>query len=61
MPLDGVFIKGLTRELSEKLVGAKIEKIQQPARGSIVMTLKREQRMDLFIGGSTGASRMHIT
>ncbi len=61
MPLDGVFIKGLTRELSEKLVGAKIEKIQQPARGSVVMTLKGERRLDLFIGGSTGVSRMHIT
>ena len=30
MPLDSIFLSALTDELSEKLTGAKIDKVQQP-------------------------------
>ena len=30
MPLDAICLSGLTRELTGKLTGAKIDKIQQP-------------------------------
>ena len=32
MPLDAICLSGVTRELKEKLTGAKIDRIQQPER-----------------------------
>ncbi len=61
MSLDALFLKPLTEELREFLVGAKIEKIQMPARGTVVMTVRGEGRRDLLIGGSAGAPRLHFT
>ena len=32
MPLDAITIHALAKELSESVVGTKIDKVQQPAR-----------------------------
>lgn len=61
MAFDALFLKGLVRELSRELTGAKIEKIQQPARGAVVLTVKGERRRDLMIGGAAGAPRVYFT
>ncbi len=61
MGFDALFLKGLGRELSQELTGAKIEKIQQPARGAVVLTVKGERRRDLMIGGAAGAPRVYFT
>ena len=30
MPMDAVFLHGLTQELTQSLTGARIDKVQQP-------------------------------
>ena len=34
MPMDAVFLHGLTQELTQSLTGARIDKGQQPARSA---------------------------
>ncbi len=61
MALDAIFLKGLVGELSAKLTGGKIERINEPARGTVVLTVKAGSRVELFIGGSSGSPRIHLT
>ncbi len=61
MSLDALFLRALTAELAQALTGAKIERIQQPARSTVVLTVKGARRADLLIGGSSGAPRIHLT
>ncbi len=61
MAFDALFLRCLARELEPELTGARIEKIWQPARGTVVLTVKGERRRDLLIGGSSGAPRVHFT
>ena len=61
MAFDALFLRCLVRELAGELTGARIEKIQQPARGTVVLTVKGERRRELLIGGSSGAPRIHFT
>ena len=61
MAFDALFLRCLKGELERELTGARIERIQQPARGTLVLTVKGERRRELLIGGSSGAPRLHFT
>ena len=62
MPLDSICLSGLTRELSDQLVGAKIDKVQQPERDMILFTLRtRGETLRLLCAVGTGNARVHIT
>ena len=61
MAFDALFLRCLKGELERELTGARIEKIQQPARGTLLLTVKGERRRNLLIGGSSGAPRLHFT
>ena len=61
MAFDALFLRCLKGELERELTGARIEKIQQPARGTLLLTVKGERRRELLIGGSSGAPRLHFT
>ena len=40
MPLDAICLRALTNELKGQLLGARIDKVQQPARDQIVLLLR---------------------
>ncbi len=40
MPLDSITVTALAQELRTAIVGAKIAKVQQPGRDTVVMTLQ---------------------
>ncbi len=62
MPLDAICLSALTGELSETLTGAKIDKIQQPERDMILLSLRgRGENLRLLIAAGTGNARMHLT
>ena len=62
MPLDAICLAGLTNELKEILPGAKIDKIQQPERDMILLTLRtRQGSCRLLIAAGTGNARVHLT
>ena len=62
MPLDAICLSALTGELSETLAGAKIDKIQQPERDMILLSLRgRGENLRLLIAAGTGNARVHLT
>ena len=62
MPLDAICLSALTGELSEKLSGAKIDKIQQPERDMILLSVRgRGENLRLLIAAGTGNARVHLT
>ena len=62
MPLDAICLMGLARELESVLPGAKIDKIQQPERDMILLSLRTKQgNCRLLIAAGTGNARVHLT
>ena len=62
MPLDAVFLTGLTRELETRITGAKIDKVQQPERDLLLLSLRtHDGNAKLLINGGVGSARVHLT
>ena len=62
MPLDAVFLSALRAEIAPELIGAKIDKLQQPERDRLLFTLRtREGNRRLLIAASPSGARVHFT
>ena len=62
MPLDAVYLTALTQELRGSLLGAKIDKIYQPSRDEVVLSLRsREGSFRLLLSANSNHPRAHIT
>ena len=59
MPLDAICLTGVVRELRESLLGLRIEKVQQPARDQVILTLRGNKKLLLCAGASQ--ARIHLT
>ncbi|MCI8714655.1 MAG: fibronectin/fibrinogen-binding protein [Oscillospiraceae bacterium] len=59
MPLDAICLTGVVRELREAVLGLRIEKIQQPARDQVILTLRGSRKLLLCAGASQ--ARIHLT
>ena len=62
MPFDAGLTAAITKELKEKLVGAKIEKIQQPERDELIIAVKNGRVSGkLLISAKAGSARVSMT
>ena len=62
MPLDAICLEALARELRPALEGAKIDKVQQPERDMLLLSLRGAQgNQRLLIAAGTGNARVHLT
>lgn len=62
MPLDAITVRALTAELSRKLTGGRIDKVQQPERSMLLVSLRSQgENMKLLLSAGTGTARVHIT
>ena len=62
MPLDAVCIHFLGRELNERLAGGRIDKVQQPERDMLLLSLRAKgENLRLLLAAGTGNARVHIT
>lgn len=62
MALDALAIRCLTNELSEKLVGGRIDKVHQPERDEIVLYIRTPDGSErLVLSASAAHPRVHIT
>lgn len=62
MPLDALTIKALAFELDEKLRGGRIDKIQQPERSMLLVSLRSQgENLRLLLSAGTGTARVHIS
>ena len=62
MPLDAICLSALTAELKEKLEGGRIDKVQQPERDMLIISLRSKgENLKLLIAVVTGNARVHLT
>lgn len=61
MPLDGMTLSLVRRELSEAIIGSRIEKVHQPSKDELVFHLRtREGAYKLLISASSNSPRLHL-
>lgn len=62
MALDGVTLKHLVKELAPQLIGARIDKVNQPEKEEIHLLLRTQrQSLRLLLNVSATAARLHLT
>ena len=63
MPLDAIFLSALTEELNETLPGARIDKIQQPERDTVLLQVRSQSAGNrrLLLSASPNHPRLHYT
>ena len=62
MALDGMFLYFLRHELEEKAVGARVDRIHQPARDEIIIALRwKGGAGKLLLSANAGGARIHFT
>ena len=62
MAFDAFFLSAVLAEMREQTAGARVEKIHQPSRDTVILHLKcRESRQKLLLGISPTAPRLHLT
>ena len=62
MAFDAFFLTAVLEELRDKTTGAKVEKIHQPSRDTVILQLKtQEGRQKLMFVVSPTAPRLHLT
>ncbi len=62
MALDGAYLSCLREELSQTLVDARIDKIHQPSKEELMLTLRHRGGMErLYISTRANSPRIHFT
>lgn len=62
MALDGAFLRHIKRELEEKLLGARVDKIHQPNREELVVAFRtRESGYKVLFSARANSARVHFT
>lgn len=62
MPMDGLTLSLVTRELYEALVGGRVDRITQPERDELNILVRNHGRNQLLLlSASAGCARAHIT
>ena len=62
MAFDAYFMNAVLKEIRQVAMGAKVEKIHQPARDTVILHLRhREGRCKLLFGMNPTAPRLHLT
>ena len=62
MAFDAFFLTAVLDELREKAAGARVEKIHQPSRDTVIFLLRCESgREKLLIAANPAAPRLHLT
>ncbi len=62
MPMDGLTLSFVTRELHEALVGGRVDRVAQPERDELNILVRNHGRNQvLLLSASAGCARAHIT
>lgn len=62
MPFDAMFLSAVIAELRPQLTGARVDKIQQPARDMVLLHLRgRDGGGRLLLSANGNRPRLHLT
>ncbi len=59
MPFDAMFLSAVAEELRPTVLGARVEKIQQPARDTVLLQLRGKEK--LLLSANVNRPRVHLT
>ncbi len=59
MPFDAIFLSAVIAELKPSLTGVRVEKIQQPSRDTVLLTLRGKEK--LLLCANVNRPRIHLT
>ena len=62
MPLDAICLAALTEELRGRIIGMKIDKVQQPERDLLLFSLRGSgETLRLLVSANVGNARLQLT
>lgn len=62
MALDGIYLYSLVEDLKKSIINSKIDKINQPEKDEIILTIRKERKnLKLLISSSPKYPRLHLT
>lgn len=62
MALDGAFLRHIKKELEEKLIGGRVDKIHQPNREELIMAFRtRDSAYRVLFSARANSARVHFT
>ncbi len=61
MALDAILLSGIIAELRPKLIGARIDKVQQPERDKILLSVRGGESLRILIDAGAGSGRLQQT
>ena len=62
MSLDGIFLNSITNDLYKKLIGGRVDKIYQPDKNEIVISIRSKgENYKLLITAISNSPRLHLT
>ncbi|MEG0295400.1 MAG: NFACT RNA binding domain-containing protein [Clostridium sp.] len=62
MALDGIYLNSLLCNLKEILIDSKIDKINQPEKDEVILTIRKDRKnYKLLISASSNYARIHFT
>lgn len=62
MALDGIYLYSLANNLKNSIIDSKIDKINQPEKDEIILTLRKDRKnIKLLISASPKFARIHLT
>lgn len=61
MAFSGTVLAAVTRELKEKIGGGRVEKVHQPGKYEIILSVHRQQKYSLLVSAHPVYSRVHLT
>lgn len=62
MSLDGIFLNSIINELNNKLSGGRVDKIHQPDKNEIVLSIRSKgENYKLLITAIGSSPRLHLT
>lgn len=59
MPFDAIFLTAVAQELRTQIIGTRVEKIQQPARDMVLLTLRGKEK--LLLSANVSRPRIQLT
>lgn len=61
MALDGIVINSIKNELSNKLIGGRVDKVYQPEKDEIIIKIRNNSNFKLLLTSNSSCPRIHLT
>ncbi len=61
MALDALFLRFVVKEIAQKAVNTRIDKIYQPSKDELLLCMRGFDRCKIILSAAPGSARIHIT